>query len=362
MSVPLLIKPPRQQSGTIDDSNVETVDVLPTILGVLGAVAPESLDGDDLFAPGRTARETKVFARVGAGETALVDASLLESLAEAVRWKVDLIGGDGSPFAPETAGRYGALVGRPVSDFHVREGSGTSVSVDVPALLASVDPGGHFMPSHVSGSLRHDDAADRPALAVALNGVIRSVTRPFAEPVAGRPDSWAVLIDPGHFEPGYNHLAVLVVTDRPDGSVVLESAWETPADQALGENLLVDGVAWLHRATASGFHDLESSGRTSFRWTDGAARIHMPVEAGREPSTLVVEIPMARPDTHLRISANHCTLADGEISTPWSEQFAIGECVAGTAELTVAITSDTFVPQGDDSRTLGVAVSRIEVH
>ena len=359
MSVPLLIKHPGQQIGAVDDSNVETVDVLPTILRALGAVAPASIDGADAFATDRR-RPAKAFARTGAGRVAEVEGSLLSSLAEAVGWKVDLVGEESSPFSSE-ADRYSALVGQAVSGIRTRPQSDVEVTVDVPVLFSSIDPAAYFVPAHMSGAIRRRGTGGTPPLAVAVNGVVGAIAKSFEDPVAGRPDSWEVLLDPALFAAGPNDVEVLAIVDEPDGSLVLERAWRQAGEPSAGQNLISEGVALLRRAASSGFHNLESVGPSSYRWTDGAARLDLPVEPGREPATLAVDVTMGPPDTHLRVTANECVLVDEPTELPWSEEFSIDDCVADARALTIEIVSNTFVPGGADQRTLGVAVARIEL-
>ena len=45
LCVPLLIKRPGQREGVVTDRNVETIDVLPTIMAELGVELPTPVDG-----------------------------------------------------------------------------------------------------------------------------------------------------------------------------------------------------------------------------------------------------------------------------------------------------------------------------
>jgi hypothetical protein len=51
LSIPLLIKLPGQAAPVVDDRNVSSLDILPTIAGQVGVPVPHAIDGQDLFAP-----------------------------------------------------------------------------------------------------------------------------------------------------------------------------------------------------------------------------------------------------------------------------------------------------------------------
>ena len=62
MSVPLLIKLPRQQRGVISDRNVESIDVLPTMAGILGIRLPWTPEGASALDPSLPERAVKEIA------------------------------------------------------------------------------------------------------------------------------------------------------------------------------------------------------------------------------------------------------------------------------------------------------------
>jgi serine/threonine protein kinase len=125
---------------------------------------------------------------------------------------------------------------------------------------------------------------------------------------------------------------------------------------------LVPGVEEL------GFYHQEYDYKSRpFRWTDGNARLAIPVDAKKPPQALVVEVLTMRPpgvDTvRLRIVANKTDLFDARVAVgPWEKTFDLAGIDLGE-ELVVQIVSDTFVPLGvmegganRDPRTLGVEV------
>ncbi|MEE9543413.1 MAG: sulfatase-like hydrolase/transferase, partial [Thermodesulfobacteriota bacterium] len=60
LKVPLFIKEPYQNSGEINDTNAETVDILPTIADILGINIAWKTDGSSLIDPARIERPKKI--------------------------------------------------------------------------------------------------------------------------------------------------------------------------------------------------------------------------------------------------------------------------------------------------------------
>ena len=117
----------------------------------------------------------------------------------------------------------------------------------------------------------------------------------------------------------------------------------------------------------SGFHGQEWNGSSAFRWTDGKARLVVPLDPGHPPRALRVEILSHCPkELKLRVLVNSHEMVEGKIAAgPWSNTFSlVGVPVEN--EATIEIISDTFVPKERikgslDTRTLGVIVQDIRL-
>src|SRR4029453_4798846 len=81
MSEPLLIKAPRQQRGRIDDSNIQSVDVMPTIASMLNVKLTWTPEGR--AAGASVAPSTKTIWYGGARLEAAVEAAVLAEKREA---------------------------------------------------------------------------------------------------------------------------------------------------------------------------------------------------------------------------------------------------------------------------------------
>ena len=118
----------------------------------------------------------------------------------------------------------------------------------------------------------------------------------------------------------------------------------------------------------SGFHVQEWRGGKPFRWTDGRAKLVIPLNREHPPRALKVELLSYCPkDLELKILLNDHELYQGKIAADksWSGMFSLADLRLGN-EAILEIISDTFVPQevvqgSIDNRILGVAVQDIRV-
>jgi hypothetical protein len=190
LSVPLLIKRPHQRAPEIDDANVETIDILPTILDVLDvdlagdARAAWRLDGCSVFDPACPRRPTKrVYEPVQEGahrnrrlEFAPEPAVASEGLARKLR----LFGSGAAGLGTARYGAYAMLVGRPAPPRVRASGEPPgSVTLDRSPRPPRLSPHALVVPVRVSGvlELAPDRLADDtpPRVAVASDGIIRAV-------------------------------------------------------------------------------------------------------------------------------------------------------------------------------------------
>ena len=208
LAIPLLIKGPFQREPRIDDSNVETVDILPTIADVLDldlsgkAAGGWPLDGCSVFdssCPDRPIKRAYVPVEEGGPRNRRLDFDpQLVFERQGLQRKLRLFGSGTGDLGKLRFGEDAALVGRP-------------------------SPHDVLVPVRVSGVLEPDpprppDAAP-PRIAVATHGVIRAVVpaprdRGDARVLATLPE--AVL--QGEDDPG---LAFYLVEGRPDRAQLL---------------------------------------------------------------------------------------------------------------------------------------------
>jgi hypothetical protein len=159
LRVPLFVKEPGQRGGFVDDRPAQTIDVLPTIIDVLGAEVDWELDGRSL----RTLREPSVPRRVQDGV-----APLLDLARERASW--------GQPDGWRglaAVGPRGDLVGQRVKDLPIGQRAVGTVQFDQDEEFGSLPSPGDKAPYVLTGKV---DAPSKPRdVVVAVNGVVAGV-------------------------------------------------------------------------------------------------------------------------------------------------------------------------------------------
>jgi len=125
------------------------------------------------------------------------------------------------------------------------------------------------------------------------------------------------------------------------------------------------GAQRIRGVRESGFHGQEWHGGIPLRWTNGVAKLVVPVDAHRPPRALRVGLESYNPKgTTLRILANGYELYHAKIPTgSWSKTFGLGKVTRGN-QVNLELLSNTFVPKevlagSIDARTLGILVQGI---
>jgi hypothetical protein len=180
LSVPLFIKTPGQSQGRIDQRNVETIDVLPTLADVLDIEVPWTTDGcslEDRECPDRT--EKTIWNK--AGERLTFSPRVVLRTASLER-KIELFGAVGVDF-PYATGLYRALVGRRVGGLLVVEAPAVSALLDPDAFdLARIRPE-EYSVGRIEGNLHGYPPGQMMAyLGVVVGGRFSAVVPAFARP------------------------------------------------------------------------------------------------------------------------------------------------------------------------------------
>lgn len=196
-AVPLFVKRPRQESGGVSDRPVETIDVLPTVLDVLGAPTPAGVDGRSLFDDGPP-RTSKRFDNPEGTLTFTADG---DEKWPVVARKQRLFSHDGPlPYPYDLAPRdVQTQLGEAVAD-DLGTAPGLRVTLDAP-------PQGVDAPAAlVSGAIATDGAVTPAAIAIAVDGRIQAVTLPDEQ------DRFHAFLPPDALPEELSEVAVLAVT------------------------------------------------------------------------------------------------------------------------------------------------------
>jgi hypothetical protein len=203
--IPLFVKSPGGEGGVVDDRPARTMDILPTIVDLLGIETTFEFDGTSLVGADRADEAPVVY---GAGPTE-VAGGVEGAIASAARNGQRLPHGDDWR-AVAAPGPFGALVGSPVEELGARPGPDRQWSVDQTGQLESVDPGA-VVPLILTGEI---DPGGEPGatLLVAVNGTVAGVVG-FEEQAGLGP--FSVLLDESAFIEGRNEVELLAVTGSP---------------------------------------------------------------------------------------------------------------------------------------------------
>lgn len=202
MSIPFFIKLPGKDQGVISDRRAETIDVVPTVLDVLGLDYKIQFDGVSLFkedAPNRTEKDLLV-GRIPNKDAAIegnrkknelegqvISFKAPEKFPRAtVDWKYSLPGYTAvNPHNPYYIGLRSELLGAKVSDAAVSSSAATfelfqrSRKPDGKKVndVVRYDPRSGICPCSLQGTVAGGDVAAGDEVAIAINGVFEGFTR-----------------------------------------------------------------------------------------------------------------------------------------------------------------------------------------
>ena len=222
--IPFFIKAPYQQEALLIESSAETIDILPTVAELLGVTLPWPVDGQSALNLDNKREELSFFSFKDIDKRLSLVPISQQILQESVDYKLGLTSGDVSPrdLGLIHNGESRSLTGRPLSDFDHREDHTISIKYDSPDLFAAVDLESAFIPAHITGRIRsQEDAKTTHTLAVAVNGTIQAVTRPWQFPVKGESGSWSAIVPEKAFRSGKNDVETFVVSQMEDQITLL---------------------------------------------------------------------------------------------------------------------------------------------
>ena len=162
LRMPLFIKAPGQTAGEVRDDPALTIDILPSIMDLLGAESDWSLDGRSLYdGSSDPSHEPKV------------DASVQPALDIAARHAADVGGDDWDGLAAVGIGRD--LVGQRVADLATGEPSELTWAPDDEDVFGSLPTEDGRMPYLIGATVTAPDGGQPPEILVAVNGTIAGV-------------------------------------------------------------------------------------------------------------------------------------------------------------------------------------------
>ena len=226
--VPMLVKGPGLEPGTVDDRNAMIIDVLPTIADLLGEPIPWDVDGLSLAGRAKRLNNFKLFNRTttndsgdaaDAFDVAILPARYVDGntyFPQMLTRNVDaLVRGDHPDFPLYDLVEGGELIGLPAGPLLVDRPTGLEAEVPGLGALADYADDDEYVPVRFLGELRGAPTTDPLTLVVTVDGVVAGVaptTRSLD--VSHRID---VMLPPELVPPG-RHEVGLYVLDGPEGA------------------------------------------------------------------------------------------------------------------------------------------------
>lgn len=207
--VPLFVKAPGQRKGRLDDSIVETTDILPTIADLLNVKLPDKVDGRSAFSPEvRARREVKMLRRNLSGWVRLSQRELDREKAQEHARNLRLYGtGADGPDRIYRIGPNQELIGRPST---AAGASAAKAQVVEPGELLSVDLRSPTAPVWITGRVSGGGPPPRD-IAIGVNGTVRAVGRTFRLATGGG-ELFGVMVPESSLRQGANNVEIYEVS------------------------------------------------------------------------------------------------------------------------------------------------------
>ncbi len=228
--VPLFVKPPFSREPLIDDRNVESMDILPTMADALGIEIPDWVDGQSALDDSAPRRPTKIV--VDRKREHEIDARL-PTTWYGLRLKNELFGPHPSWDDVYALSSRPALLGRRADAVAAEARSDLSYRLLFPEWFADVDPESGRFPAYVPGIVKATEAAALPEeVALAVNGVIRGVGRTFAR--VSDTAAFAMMLPPDAFRAGENRVEIFALDGQARLRPIAAGHWPAVRPDSYG--------------------------------------------------------------------------------------------------------------------------------
>ena len=367
LSVPLFIKLPQQTKGKIDDRNVETIDVLPTIAELLNTEMSWKTEGQSIASSALPEKPRKTFI-VTSGEQIVLSANDYAGL-DKVGYKMALFGPVEDKEWLFRVGPNHEIVGRPLSSFNKIGISQVRCEIDRVNHYSDVDPDGQFLITRLDGKIfgQIQPFLTHMNLAVAINGVIQAVTASFRERDT---EKFSALLPESAFREGHNDVRVFITKSSDNVALFEVSKNDLPAYQwnslvkfaAEGNGKLFQGLGW-------------SSADKDFTWTV-AHQAHLVFRLPTPKSSIILTaryhpylVPGRVSTQTVRVLFNHQLVKEFQTDIPGHQELTVlvpPKYFKGTDESIITFEIPTAVAPagigaGPDLRPLGIALEWLKL-
>lgn len=221
---PLLVKTPNQSEPRIIDSPTASIDILPTIIDVLGIDVDWDLDGQSLFDRPRPKDWSPhilgwEYDEVAPAADGYIHLDGPAGFAEILKTS-SLDYGPSWDLRFWRWGEYGSLVGRHAASFEKKSSKGLSVTVDNSERFKRVDISAGSVPAYVSG---HITGKVTEPVAVAVNGVIGAWYDTSMVSRSSGTTPFQAMVPPSLFKEGDNEIEVFLLRGDSKDPVLVET-------------------------------------------------------------------------------------------------------------------------------------------
>jgi len=174
--VPFIVKVPGQEQGEMNDAVVTLLDLMPTLVDVLQIETDWTFEGRDLFGDSQSPPDRPV---VDFGEPHVL--ASLDGLMNVVKRNTRIFNQfDEGWLGVAAVGKYGGLVGEPVSELGPQWLSDFTWRIDQSASFEQVNFSSGYVPILISGELVVPSGMSAPGdVLIAVNDVIAGVAGGF---------------------------------------------------------------------------------------------------------------------------------------------------------------------------------------
>jgi hypothetical protein len=206
LSVPFFVRAPGQEIGRISDANVQNMDVLPTIMDLLGISTAWEIDGISVFDPSVNQHtQRNVYRSQTSGGLLAIPPGLAEARHKSASRKLAIFGESGAD-RPFRIGPHANLLGRNIESFSLdMDNSPIAAGLRNPQYFKNISNDRQFIPGEITGSVERQPPGSGPLwIVVAVNGVIQAVTRPYIGDNDSELAVWAAIVPESSFRVGSN--------------------------------------------------------------------------------------------------------------------------------------------------------------
>jgi len=335
MPVPLLVKLPHgERSGTVSMRNVETVDIPATVADILGIELPWRHASQSMLDSTLAERPHKLcLGRRESNNQSKFPGGFMVKQMETVRFKLEQFGSGAEPERIFRVSDEWGLYGEAIDGYEIVDDPALGLNLHTPARV-EVESGDSYLPLEVVGYARGSEAElAELRIAVAVNGRVAALTRPYRIWDGGELAAWAALVSERAIRVGENRFEMFAVEDLGDRVRLLRPTHDDEPSYL--------GVS-LGRVARVGIVEEGLGRRLGYetRWSDGHAKLVVPLRADDEPKAVRIFIPTTgRGGSQIRLRVDGMELLDEFVDqVNWTKTVPLTGSYSD--ELTLELISD----------------------